>query len=253
MSDISQSEQTHFGFQDIPVTEKTGKVRDLFSGVANKYDLMNDILSFGAHRIWKNLFLQKLAPRPNKEYLDLAGGTGDIAERILSATGNQARVTIFDLTFDMLAAGKERKFAQEAGEHLKHICGDAENLPFPDKSFDAVTISFGIRNVTRPEVALREAYRVLKPCGKFLCLEFSEPTTAALRKLYDFYSFEFMPRAGKIVAGDADSYRYLAESIRKFPNQPRFAAMMTAAGFQKVDYRNLSGGITAIHSGFKYI
>ncbi len=252
MTNLTEEETVSFGYTEIPVALKTGRVKGLFSSVAKKYDIMNDALSLGAHRIWKNIFINRLNPRPAEKYLDVAGGTGDIAERIFLASGKKAEVIVYDLTYEMLNAGKNRKFVQAANGAVRHICGDAENLPFKDESFDGVTISFGIRNVTRPENALTEAFRVLRPGGKFMCLEFSEPGDPVLKKIYDAYSFNLIPKLGEIIAGDADSYRYLAESIRKFPNQVKFADMMKNAGFQKVSYQNLSGGIVAIHSGYKY-
>lgn len=238
-----------FGFKDIPADQKSGKVEGLFHSVAAKYDLMNDVMSFGQHRLWKNMFISQLSPRANKTYLDVAGGTGDIALRIAKKIGSGQNITILDLTHNMLHQGMQR--SEPYNDEIKRICGDAENLPFEDNSFDYYTISYGIRNVTYIDKVLSEAYRVLKPSGKFMCLEFSAVSEPMLKKIYDFYSFECLPKMGQMVAGDAESYRYLAESIRRFPNQRQFEQMIQKAGFKNTSYHNLSGGITAIHSGFK--
>ena len=247
---MNQSSQTaSFGFSDIPVDDKKPKVQGLFSNVARKYDLMNDIMSLGQHRLWKNMFINQLSPRPNKYYLDVAGGTGDIALRIADKIGSGKNITILDLTHNMLLEGQKRTDKHNAD--IRRICGDAENLPFADNSFDYYTISYGIRNVTHIDKALSEAYRVLKSGGKFMCLEFSNVSMPVLQKIYDTYSFHILPQMGKVFANDADSYRYLAESIRRFPQQEKFMSLIQTAGFKNTQYHNLSGGITCIHSGFK--
>ncbi|MEL6336178.1 MAG: bifunctional demethylmenaquinone methyltransferase/2-methoxy-6-polyprenyl-1,4-benzoquinol methylase UbiE [Pseudomonadota bacterium] len=249
---------THFGAETIPEAEKAGRVRGVFSSVAARYDLMNDIMSGGVHRLWKDQMVAWLAPRPGWRVLDVAGGTGDIAFRIhramtrLGQRGGQfeGEITVLDLTQEMLVEGERR--AQTQGlQGIDWVCGDAMALPFPDRSFDAFTIAFGIRNVTRPEDALAEAYRVLKPGGRFLCLEFSRVTPPALRAAYDAYSYGVIPRMGQAVTGDRDSYQYLVESIRRFPDQHRFEAMVHAAGFGRVSHRNLTLGVAAMHSGWR--
>ncbi len=247
---LEQAQQkVSFGFSDIPETEKQGKVQGLFSNVAQKYDLMNDIMSLGQHRLWKNMFINHMNPQPNKAYLDVAGGTGDIALRIANKIKSGQAITILDLTHNMLVEGLKRTDAYN--QDIRRICGDAENLPFEDNSFDYYTISYGIRNVTHIDKALREAYRVLKSGGKFMCLEFSHVELPILNKIYDRYSFDILPKMGKMFANDADSYRYLAESIRRFPKQEKFLLMLKQAGFKQASFINLSGGITAIHTGFK--
>ena len=242
---------THFGFQDVPEGEKAGLVRGVFSSVASRYDVMNDLMSGGVHRVWKDALVDWLAPRPGLRHLDVAGGTGDVAFRVLDRVKGDGRVTVCDLTADMLAEGRARAGKRQDAEALTWVCGDAMQLPFPDRSFDSYTIAFGIRNVTRPQDALREAYRVLKPGGRFLCLEFSRVVDPGLEKLYDLYSFNVIPRMGKAVTGDADSYRYLVESIRKFPHQERFREMIAEAGFSRAAYRNLTLGVAALHSGWR--
>jgi demethylmenaquinone methyltransferase/2-methoxy-6-polyprenyl-1,4-benzoquinol methylase len=243
-----------FGFREVALDEKQGLVDRVFARVAPRYDLMNDLMSGGFHRIWKDALVSRLAPprRPRRPYhvLDVAGGTGDIAFRIV-ARSEGAVVTVADINGEMLAVGRGRAEARRLGRALSFVEANAEDLPFSGGRFDAVTIAFGIRNVPRIDRALAEAYRVLKPGGRFLCLEFSAVDVAGLDRLYDLYSFAVIPRLGDVVAGDGDSYRYLVESIRQFPNQARFAAMIEAAGFERVTVDNLSGGIAAIHSGWK--
>ncbi len=241
---------THFGFETVPEDEKAGRVRGVFSSVATRYDLMNDLMSGGLHRVWKNAMMDWLAPRPGQNLLDVAGGTGDIAFRFLDRAG-EAQATVLDLTEDMLIEGRKRADAERKGHQLSWIVGDAMALPFDDNSFDVYTISFGIRNVTRPEDALAEAYRVLKPGGRLMVLEFSQVPNALLRKIYDTYSFEVIPRIGSVVAGDRDSYQYLVESIRNFPDQQTFLSMVQSAGFGNATYRNMTMGVVALHSGWK--
>ena len=250
---MSDSKTASFGFRDVPETEKEGLVREVFSSVAARYDLMNDVMSGGIHRIWKDAMVEWLNPQPGWRVLDVAGGTGDIAFRIAAQArtrGGDAEITVCDINADMLAEGRRR--AGEKGEPaIAWVRGDAERLPFPDAHFDAYTIAFGIRNVTHIEAALLEARRVLKPGGRFLCLEFSKVNVPGLDRLYDAYSFKLLPKMGALVAGDEASYRYLAESIRRFPPPQPFAAMIAAAGLGQVKVRLLSGGIAAMHSAWR--
>ncbi|MCC5986708.1 MAG: bifunctional demethylmenaquinone methyltransferase/2-methoxy-6-polyprenyl-1,4-benzoquinol methylase UbiE [Pararhodobacter sp.] len=242
---------THFGFREVGEGQKAGMVHGVFTSVASKYDLMNDLMSAGIHRIWKDAMMDWLAPRPGQHLLDVAGGTGDIAFRFLKRAGGGARATVLDLTESMLAEGRRRAEAEQMAGQLDWVVGDAMALPFAENSFDAYTISFGIRNVTRIEDALAEAFRVLRPGGRLMVLEFSQIPSRPLQELYDLYSFNVIPRMGQLVAGDRDSYQYLVESIRRFPDQEKFAEMIRAAGFEMVKYRNLSMGIAALHSGWK--
>ncbi len=246
----ASGDTTHFGYREVPEGEKAGLVHGVFSSVAARYDLMNDLMSGGVHRLWKAAMIDWLAPRPGMRLLDVAGGTGDISFRFLDRLKGEGHATVCDMTEAMLAEGRTR--AEKAGrEGLDWVCGDAMKLPFEDRSFDAVTIAFGIRNVTRIADALAEMYRVLRPGGRFLCLEFSRVTVPAAEWLYDRYSFNVIPRMGEAVTGDRDSYQYLVESIRRFPDQESFAQMIRQAGFRRVDYRNLSLGVAALHSGWR--
>ena len=242
---------THFGFQTVPEAAKAGRVRDVFDSVAGRYDLMNDLMSGGLHRLWKRSMIDSVNPRPGQHLLDVAGGTGDIAFRLLAAAGSHAHVTVCDVNAAMLEVGRRRAARRRLADRMDWLCGDAETLPLPDRCVDAYTIAFGIRNVTRPERALAEARRVLKPGGRFVCLEFSHPSLPLLDRLYDTYSFEVIPRLGGWVAGDAASYRYLVESIRRFPDADRFAAMMAQAGLSRVRHRTMSGGIVALHGAWR--
>ena len=244
------SGETHFGFRTVPESEKAGMVHGVFSSVASRYDLMNDLMSGGVHRLWKQAMIDWLAPRPGMRLLDLAGGTGDIAFRFLDRLHGDGHVTVCDMTQAMLDEGM-RRAAKRGIAHIDWVCGDAMKLPFADGSFDACTIAFGIRNVTRIEDVLSDACRVLTPGGRFLCLEFSRVTIPALEWLYDRYSFNVIPPMGQAVTGDRESYRYLVESIRKFPDQERFAAMIRASGFARVKYENLTAGVVAIHTGWR--
>jgi demethylmenaquinone methyltransferase/2-methoxy-6-polyprenyl-1,4-benzoquinol methylase len=241
---------THFGFQDVAEEAKAGMVHGVFTNVASKYDVMNDVMSAGIHRIWKSAMMDWLAPGPKQRLLDVAGGTGDVAFRFLQrAVGSEA--VVLDLTEGMLVEGQNRAEAESMADRLDWVVGDAMALPFEDASFDVYTISFGIRNVTLIGDALAEAYRVLRPGGRLMVLEFSQLPNPAMQKAYDLYSFNVIPRLGKLIANDRDSYQYLVESIRKFPDQEAFAGMIREAGFGQVKYRNLSMGIAALHSGWK--
>jgi demethylmenaquinone methyltransferase/2-methoxy-6-polyprenyl-1,4-benzoquinol methylase len=252
MTDFEQK-QTDFGARQVPLGDKQALVDDVFHSVARRYDLMNDLMSFGLHRAWKDALITALDPPKQHPFalLDVAGGTGDIAFRVLAAGGDQTRVTVCDINPEMLAVGRERAAKSANGDLIAFAEGNAEALPFADKSFDAVTIAFGIRNVPRIEVALSEAFRVLKIGGKFLCLEFSVVNLPGLDRLYDFYSFNVIPTLGRVVAGDAESYRYLVESIRRFPKPDAFTAMMRTAGFARASCQQMSGGIVALHTGWR--
>jgi demethylmenaquinone methyltransferase/2-methoxy-6-polyprenyl-1,4-benzoquinol methylase len=245
-----ESTTTHFGFETVRESEKAGRVRGVFNSVASKYDVMNDVMSIGIHRVWKDAMMDWLAPRPGQRLLDVAGGTGDISFRFLKRAG-RGHATVLDLTEPMLVEGRKRAEAASMADSLDWVVGDAMALPFPDNSFDVYTISFGIRNVTRPQVALNEAFRVLRPGGRLMVLEFSQLPNPMMQKAYDLYSFNVIPRMGKLIANDHDSYQYLVESIRKFPDQDTFLSMVRKAGFENAKYRNLSMGIAALHSGWK--
>ena len=249
---MSQADQTttHFGFETVPEAEKAGRVQGIFGSVASKYDIMNDVMSMGIHRIWKDAMMDWLAPRPGQKLLDVAGGTGDISFRFLDRA-SAGHATVCDLTEPMLVEGRKRAEADQMAEQLDWVVGDAMALPFEDNTFDVYTISFGIRNVTRPQEALNEAYRVLKPGGRLMVLEFSQIPNDMMQKAYDLYSFNVIPRMGQVIANDRDSYQYLVESIRKFPDQDTFLAMLRKAGFENAKYRNLTMGIAALHSGWK--
>jgi demethylmenaquinone methyltransferase/2-methoxy-6-polyprenyl-1,4-benzoquinol methylase len=243
-----------FGFRKVAEAERQGLVNQVFATVAERYDLMNDLMSGGLHRLWKRAFVTWLNPptgATNYQHLDVAGGTGDIAIRVAKTSGPNVTSTICDISPEMLAVGRRRVHDAGLERRITLIEGNAEELPFETGSFDAYTIAFGIRNVTHIDRALAEAYRVLKPGGRFLCLEFSEVEMPILDRLYDFHSFEIIPRLGKFAAGNAEPYQYLVESIRKFPKQEAFAGLIRDAGFERVTYRNLTGGIAAMHSGWK--
>lgn len=246
-----KSATTHFGYRDVAVDEKASLVRGVFDSVAGKYDLMNDLMSMGVHRLWKRHFISISNIQPGQSVLDLAGGTGDIAALISKRVGSQGRVVLSDINESMLAVGRARMEDRGLVGNIEYSLANAENLPFQDGEFDAVTIAFGLRNVTDQNAALREMFRVLKPGGRAMILEFSRVEFEGLRKIYDGYSFGILPRLGKLVANDEESYRYLAESIRKHPAQDELADMMVAAGFSNVTYLNMTGGVVAIHSGYR--
>ncbi|MBB3655979.1 demethylmenaquinone methyltransferase/2-methoxy-6-polyprenyl-1,4-benzoquinol methylase [Rhizobium sp. BK650] len=245
--------ETSYGFREVPTGEKQGLVNEVFHKVAKRYDIMNDVMSMGMHRAWKDAMIVSLNPRKERGYkvLDVAGGTGDIAFRIVEASNRQAHATVLDINGSMLTVGAERAKKKKLSDNLTFVEANAEELPFEANSFDAYTIAFGIRNVPRIEVALSEAYRVLKRGGRLLVLEFSEVDLPILDKVYDAWSFNAIPKFGKAITGDAEPYQYLVESIRKFPNQENFAAMISTAGFSRVTYTNYTGGIAALHSGWK--
>jgi len=247
---VKQDDETHFGFETIPAAEKAGRVRGVFESVASRYDVMNDLMSGGLHRLWKDAAVDWLAPRPGLRVLDVAGGTGDVAFRILKRQPD-ARVTVLDLTGPMLVEGRRRATGAPFEPRLDWVVGDAMALPFPDKSFDAWTISFGIRNVTDPSQALREAFRVLRRAGRLMVLEFSRVAPAMLEKAYDAYSFNVIPRIGQAVAGDRASYQYLVESIRRFPDQEAFLGQIRDAGFERAAFRNMTMGVACLHSAWK--
>jgi demethylmenaquinone methyltransferase/2-methoxy-6-polyprenyl-1,4-benzoquinol methylase len=242
-----------FGSRQVPLADKQALVDDVFRSVARRYDLMNDLMSFGLHRAWKDALVTAVNPPKSRPFtlIDIAGGTGDVAFRVIAAGGKETRATVCDINPDMLAVGSERAARRGLGDRVAFTEANAEALPFKDRSFDAATIAFGIRNVPRIDAALAEAYRVLKIGGRFLCLEFSAVNVPGLDRLYDLYSFNVIPALGRVVAGDADSYRYLVESIRRFPKPPDFAAMMRAAGFARVSHHIMTGGIVALHSGWR--
>jgi demethylmenaquinone methyltransferase / 2-methoxy-6-polyprenyl-1,4-benzoquinol methylase len=249
----SAREETHFGYRRVALGDKQGLVDDVFHKVAGRYDLMNDLMSFGLHRLWKDLLVAKVRPSRRRRFahLDVAGGTGDVAFRVAEAGGPLTAVTALDVNPDMLRVGRERAAARRAGARIVFVEGNAEALPLPDGGFDAYTIAFGIRNVPRIDLALAEAYRVLKRGGHFLALEFSRVEIPLMDRLYDAYSSTAIPAIGKIVTGDGEPYRYLVESIRRFPTPERFADMIGEAGFARVETTRLSGGVVAIHSGWK--
>ncbi|WP_142849425.1 bifunctional demethylmenaquinone methyltransferase/2-methoxy-6-polyprenyl-1,4-benzoquinol methylase UbiE [Telmatospirillum sp. J64-1] len=240
---------THFGFRTVREEEKASLVRGVFDEVAPKYDLMNDLMSLGVHRLWKDSMIGWLRPRPGMALVDVGGGTGDIAFRFRKRGGGP--VVVCDINREMLSVGRDRALNKGIIEGISWVCGDAERLPIPDASMDAYTIAFCLRNVTHIDAALKEARRVLKPGGRFLCLEFSHVTVPGLREVYDRYSFDLLPVLGQVVARNREAYQYLVESIRRFPPQPELAERMRAAGLERVSWRDLSGGIAAIHSGWR--
>ena len=242
---------THFGFQKVPVKEKAQRVRSVFDSVVTDYDLMNDVMSLGIHRLWKRLAIGMANIRPGQQVLDLAGGTGDLVLLIAPRVGPQGRVVLSDINNAMIRTGRARLLDRGIAGNVEYVQADAERLPFPDNSFDCITMAFGLRNVTHKQAALDAMYRVLKPGGRLLILEFSRPA-ALLKPAYDFYSFSILPRLGQLIARDAASYRYLAESIRMHPDQKTLVGMLESAGFEDCSFHNLTGGIVAIHRGYKF-
>ncbi|MES9823863.1 MAG: bifunctional demethylmenaquinone methyltransferase/2-methoxy-6-polyprenyl-1,4-benzoquinol methylase UbiE [Candidatus Thiodiazotropha endolucinida] len=248
---MKDEKTTHFGYQDVPVGEKAGRVRQVFDSVANKYDLMNDLMSLGIHRLWKRQTIELSGVRKGHRVLDLAAGTGDLSARFSGLVGDDGLVVFSDINASMLQVGRERMEDQGRVGNLQYIQADAQHLPFPDNHFDCVTIGFGLRNVTDKQLALNAIFHSVKPGGRLLVLEFSKPTHRALEKVYDLYSFTLLPKIGKLVTDDEESYRYLAESIRMHPDQETLKGMMEHAGFERCDYFNLTGGVVAIHRGYK--
>jgi len=247
-------EQTHFGYESVPLEDKQGRVDDVFHSVARRYDLMNDLMSGGLHRAWKDALVTAVnPPKSGRDFqvLDLAGGTGDVAFRIIEAGGAGTRVTVCDINADMLEVGRERAAERGLDGVVAFEQGNAEELAYPDRSFDCVTIAFGIRNVPRIERALEQAHRVLRIGGRFLCLEFSSIDVPGLDALYELYSFQVIPRVGQVITGDRDAYQYLVESIRKFPKPKAFARMIETAGFRRVSFTPMTGGVAALHSGWR--
>ena len=243
--------KTHFGYQTVDENEKESLVAGVFDSVASKYDIMNDVMSFGVHRIWKKIAMQHTGLKPGERALDVAGGTGDLTIEMSKQVGPTGEVVISDINAAMLEEGRKRLLDKGYGANIKFVEANAEDLPFDDNSFNCITIAFGLRNVTHQDRALASMYRVLKPGGRLLILEFSRPVVPGLNKLYDFYSFNILPKMGKLIANDEESYRYLAESIRMHPDQATLKAMMVEAGFERCSYHNMTGGIVALHKGFK--
>ena len=251
MSDKPQN-KTHFGYQQVPENEKADKVADVFHSVADKYDLMNDLMSFGVHRLWKHYTIRLSGVKAGQRVLDIAGGTGDLTAKFSRLVGDQGEVVLADINASMLQVGRSRLLDRGIAGNVKFVQANAECLPFPDNYFDVITIAFGLRNVTHIDQALQSMYRVLKPGGQLLVLEFSKAKAPGLSPVYDAYSFRVLPAIGKLVANDEDSYRYLAESIRMHPDQETLKSMMEEAGFDRCEYHNLTGGIVALHRGYKY-
>ncbi|MDD2343597.1 bifunctional demethylmenaquinone methyltransferase/2-methoxy-6-polyprenyl-1,4-benzoquinol methylase UbiE [uncultured Tolumonas sp.] len=249
---MHMSDNTHFGFKTVAETEKEHLVADVFHSVAEKYDLMNDLMSFGIHRLWKRFTIDCAGVRPGQKILDLAGGTGDLTAKFSRLVGDSGEVVLADINDSMLKVGREKLRNKGLVNNIRYVQANAEALPFPDNYFDLITIGFGLRNVTHKDQALASMYRALKPGGRLLVLEFSKPTNVVMSKLYDFYSFKVLPKMGQLVAKDSDSYQYLAESIRMHPDQETLKAMMETVGFEQVTYHNLTQGVVALHRGFKF-
>lgn len=247
-----QDDTTHFGYEKVKASDKAGRVAEVFHSVADQYDLMNDLMSFGIHRLWKRFTIELSGVRSGQRVLDIAGGTGDLAAKFSSLVGREGEVILSDINASMLENGRSRLIDKGIIGNIRYVQADAQHLPFPDNSFDCITIAFGLRNVTDKDLALRSMYRILKPGGRLLVLEFSKPVTPGLGKIYDLYSFRLLPLMGKVITGDEASYRYLAESIRMHPDQDTLKTMMMAAGFEQCDYHNLTGGIVALHRGYKF-
>lgn len=248
---MSDKKTTHFGYKQVPVEEKAGLVAGVFHSVANQYDLMNDLMSFGIHRVWKFFTIEKSGVRSGHHVLDIAGGTGDLTASFSKVVGENGKVILADINDSMLRVGRDKLINRGRSNNVEYVQADAQYLPFPDNSFDCITIAFGLRNVTDKDLALRSMLRVLKPGGRLLILEFSRPSDDTLAKMYDRYSFNILPKMGQVVTGDAESYRYLAESIRMHPDQETLKSMMQSAGFVQTEYFNMTGGIVALHRGFK--
>ena len=242
---------THFGFENVKASEKAERVAGVFHSVAAKYDIMNDLMSGGVHRLWKRFTIEAAAPRPGQQILDIAGGTGDLTQQFSTRVGPTGHVVLADINSSMLSVGRDKLLNLGLAHNITYTQADAQFLPFNDNSFDCITIAFGLRNVTDKDLALQSMLRVLKPGGRLLVLEFSKPQSRAIEAIYDQYSFKLLPFMGKLVANDADSYRYLAESIRKHPDQDTLKNMMQNAGFSQCTYTNLTGGVVALHKGFK--
>lgn len=247
-----KKETTHFGFQEVPINEKVNRVADVFQSVAKKYDLMNDVMSLGMHRLWKKFTIEQSGVRKGQLVLDIAGGTGDLAKAFVEKVGSTGSVILADINENMLAEGRRRLTDLGVVGNIQFVQADAENLPFPDDYFDCITIAFGLRNVTNKLNALKSMYRVLKPGGRCLVLEFSKPTLPILNKIYDTYSFKLIPKLGEWICNDRESYQYLVESIRMHPNQEELKNLMQEAHFEDVNYHNLTNGVVALHKGFKY-
>lgn len=248
---MSDDNKTHFGFERVDVREKARKVAGVFHSVANKYDLMNDLMSGGVHRLWKRATIESSAVRPGHKVLDIAGGTGDLSAQFSRLVGPQGQVILADINSSMLEVGRDKLINRGIADNVFYVQADAQALPFPDNYFDCITIAFGLRNVTDKDAALRSMFRVLRPGGRLLILEFSKPVLPLLEKVYDQYSFKILPLMGRLIANDAHSYRYLAESIRMHPDQDTLKENVLAAGFHRCDYDNMSGGIVALHKGIK--
>ncbi len=251
MSDSSDN-KTHFGYKTVDKTDKASMVADVFHSVAAKYDVMNDLMSFGIHRLWKRFTIDCSGVRRGQQVLDLAGGTGDLTAKFSALVGSEGKVVLADINDSMLKVGREKLRDRGVVGNVEYVQANAEHLPFPENTFDLITIAFGLRNVTDKDQALRSMYRVLKPGGRLLVLEFSKPQQDWLNKAYDFYSFNVLPKMGQVVAGDGESYQYLAESIRMHPDQDTLKGMMEQAQFEQVEYFNLTGGIVALHRGYKF-
>ena len=249
---MNNTDSTHFGYQTIPIAEKTERVAEVFHSVASNYDLMNDLMSGGLHRWWKQFAINVCQLRPGQRVLDIAGGTGDLAKKLAKAVGKTGRVVLSDINSSMLQIGRGRLLDAGIVDNVTYLQANAEYLPFPENYFDRITIAFGLRNVTQKELALASMYRILKPGGSLVVLEFSKPILPVLQKIYDTYSFHIIPQLGKWVTGDEASYRYLVESIRMHPDQMNLSSMMKNAGFDDVSYFNLTGGIVAVHRAYKY-
>jgi demethylmenaquinone methyltransferase / 2-methoxy-6-polyprenyl-1,4-benzoquinol methylase len=251
-NDNSDENTTHFGFQTVEKNEKESKVASVFHSVAQQYDVMNDLMSFGIHRLWKRFTIDASGVRPGNKVLDLAGGTGDLTAKFSQLVGREGKVILADINSSMLNVGRDKLRDRGLVQNIEYVQANAQYLPFEDNTFDVITIAFGLRNVTDKDMALRSMYRVLKPGGRLLVLEFSKPEHELVNKAYDFYSFNILPKMGELVAKDGDSYQYLAESIRMHPDQETLKTMMDAAGFEQTSFKNLTGGVVALHKGYKF-